>query len=390
MPDFTSMPAGGPDGALSWYNRALATVLGLNPADPTLPADLLSELATDAQRKALGTVIGRRFQRRFDPITGMATIAQVGGPLVLVEAGEDADPVLARVAATYLGAARAAIGTIDTSQCIPGKCADEIAGIIRQAEALIDTIIAEAPSRRNRFQMFLHLDELTDRTFGLIGRLGQLFKSSGGADPNTIGWERANESIAIATGALDCFEKAIGEVRGLGDEPSLAETAEIIRGCGAHVSIHARNVRAALRGAGIGTCELSAVPLTLITVLSSQDFKSVSLDEALQALESEPERWATLIAGGQAADFINVRRSAETLHNMLSEIDTETILKSLGILSSSKTQSEPREAFALSLSFQMDRLWGYALSVLNMILGNAPLDSLRSPERPREGDKQKK
>src|SRR5436853_2388105 len=161
MLDFNASPAGGPDGALAWYNQSLAKVLGLNPADPTLPADLLSELTTDAQRKALARVIDGRFRRQIDPVTGAVTIDQVGDPLVLIEPDEDSDPVVAGLAASYLGAAKAAIAAVDPGQCIPGTCADQVADIIRHIEATIDTVTAEAPARRNGFQMYLHLNELT-------------------------------------------------------------------------------------------------------------------------------------------------------------------------------------------------------------------------------------
>jgi hypothetical protein len=105
---------------------------------------------------------------------------------------------------------------------------------------------------------------------------------------------------------------------------------------------------------------------------SYQPVDGVSFDQALEALESEPERWVRLIANGQRAGFAMVERSAQTMRSMVAAIDTESILKTLGILGQSDPQSEPREAFALALSFQLDRLCGYAKSVLDMILGDTP------------------
>ncbi|HEX8062224.1 MAG TPA: hypothetical protein VF535_03320 [Allosphingosinicella sp.] len=375
MPDFNPSPAGGPDGALAWYNYSLAKVLGLNPADPALPADMLSGLSTSAQRKALGAVIDRRFRRRVDAVTGAVTMERMGESLLLVEPDEDSDPAIGGLATTYLGAAQAAIGAIDPSQCLPGICADQVAGILRQIQANIATVTAEAPARRNRYQMLLHLHELTDPNDGLLLRLGRAFGEGRGVPVDSVGWERAIGSIALARGALANFESAIVELRG-DDEPSLSEIAEIVAGCGAHVSTHARNVRQALRAAGIGECELRAVEVRFPPVLlSCETFEVVTFDQALQVLETEPPRWTALIAGGRRTGFDNVKRSAEALLPMVSAIDPTAILKTLGILAESEVQSEPREAFALSLSYQMDRLRGYTLSVLRMILREGPLQA---------------
>lgn len=373
MPDFNPSPAGGPDGALAWYNYSLAKVLGLNPADPTLPADLLSELSTSAQRKALGAVIDRRFRRRVDPVTGAVTMERLGDPLILTDPDEDSDPAVGALATTYLGAARAAIAAIDPNQCLPGICADQVAGIVRQIQASLATVTAEAPARRNRYQMLLHLHELTDPNDGLLLRLGRAFGEGRSVPVDSVGWERAIGSIALARGALASFESALVELRG-DDEPSLSEIGEIVSGCGTHVSTHARNVRTALRGTGIGDCELRGVEVRFPPVqLSCETFEVVTFDQVLQVLETEPARWAALIAGGQRSGFDNVRRSAEALLPMVNAIDPRAILKTLGILSGSKIQSAPREAFALTLSYQLDRLRGYTLSVLRMILREAPL-----------------
>jgi hypothetical protein len=149
----------------------------------------------------------------------------------------------------------------------------------------------------------------------------------------------------------------------------LSEIAEVVGGCGAHVATHARNVRTALRGAGIGACELRGVQLKFdMVLLATEPVNGVTLDQALQVLETEPARWAALIASGRRSGFDNVRRSAEALLPMVDSIQPAAILKRLGILAESDTQSEPREAFALALSYQIDRLRGYALSVLRMIL----------------------
>jgi len=376
MPDFNPSPTGGPDGALAWYQQSLARVLGLNPANPTLPAGMLSELSTRAQRKALGDVIGKRFRRSVDDVTGAVRIEQVGDRLVFTETEEDTDPVIAGLAATYLGAARAAIGAIDTDQCVPGKCADEVAGVIRQIEATIDTVIAEAPAHRSRLQMLMHLHELTESDTGLLSRLSRDF-GEGSLDPvDTLGRERAIGAIALAKGALASFENAMESARTCDDEPSLTQIGEIVRGCGAHISTHARNVRTALQGAGIGACELRGVQLPLPTAyqFSLEGIKTVSFDQALQALETEPERWVRLIADGRRAGFEIVISSAQTMRSTVEAIDTESILKTLGILGKTDQQSEPREAFALALSFQLDRMCGYAKSVLDMILGDSTCD----------------
>lgn len=368
MPDFNPPPAGGPGGALAWYNRSLAKVLGLNPADPTLSADLLSDLTTSAKRKALGAVLDRRFQRRVDPTTGAVTIERVGDALILTEPDGDSDPVIAGLATTYLGAARAAIAAIDTDQCLPRTCPGEAAAVVRQIQANIGALIAEAPARQNRFQMLLHLNELTDTHDGLLRTLARMFGNERDLPVESMGRERAMKSIGLAEAALASFEAAIVQLRS-DDEPSLSEIAEVVGSCGAHVATHARNVRTALRGAGIGTCELRGVELKFdMVVLASEPVNGVTLDQALQVLETEPARWATLIASGRRSGFDNVRRSAEALLPMVDAIHPATILKRLGILAESETQSEPREAFALALSYQIDRLRGYALSVLRMIL----------------------
>jgi hypothetical protein len=379
MPESTSMPAGGPDGALAWYNQSLAKVLGLNATDPTLPADMLSELATDAQRKALGAVIANRFRRNVDLVTGAVTIDQVGDALLLAEPAEESDPVVAGLATSYLGAASAAISAVDPSRCIPGICADQVADIVRHIQSTIDTVTAEAPARRNGFQMYLHLNELTNDAYGLLPKLTKIFAGRNSAAIDTVAGEQALASIRIAKRALSCFEEAIREIRAGDEEPSLAEVSEIVRGCGGHVATHAANVRNALRGAGIGECELRAVelPIGAIVQLSGESFETVSLDQALHTLETETKRWPGVIASGRRDGFALVSASAETLRPMVAAIDPEAILIGLGILADSDRQSEPREAFALGLSYQLDRLRGYALSVLDMILRDG-----RAPGRP--------
>lgn len=371
MPDFNPSPTGGPDGALAWYQQSLAKVLGLNPANPALPAGLLSDLSTAAQRKALGEVIGKRFRRRVNAVTGAVTIEQVGDRLVLVETDEDSDPVVAGLAATYLGAAKAAIGAIDTDQCIPGVCADQVRSAIRQIEATLDTVIAEAPSHSSQLQMLMHLHELTESETGLLIKLSRDFGEDSVDPVDTLGREHAIGAIKHARDALTSFENAMDEILNCDGERSMTEVGEVVRGCGAHISIHARNVRAALLGAGIGSCELRGVQLPLSTAYQfcREGIKAVSFDQALQALETEPERWARLIADGRRAGFDIVFSSAQTMRTTVEAIDTESILKTLGILGKTDQQSEPREAFALALSFQLDRMCGYAKSVLDMILG---------------------
>lgn len=376
MPDFNPTPTGGPDGALAWYQQSLARVLGLNPADPTLPASLLSELGTTAQRKALGAVIDRRFRRRIDDVTGAVTMERVGDPLILLEADEGSDSVMADLATTYLGRAHAAIAAIDTDLCIPGTCADQVAGIVRQALATLATVTAEAPALRNRYAMLIHLNELTEPSEGLLRKLSDVFGAGREVPVDSMGWERAIGSLTAAKGALAGFEAAIVEMRTCDDPTSFSEIAEIVNGCAAHVSTHARNVRSALRGAGIGACELRAVELEVcIMQLSCEAVARVTLDQGLQALETEPQRWATLIASGHRSGFDNVKRSAEALLPMVRAIKPAAILKTLGILADAENQSEPREAFALALTYQMDRLRGYASSVLGMILREAPLQA---------------
>jgi hypothetical protein len=376
MPDFNPSPAGGPDGALDWYNQSLAKVLGLTPADPTLPAGMLSELATDAQRRALAAVIDHRFKRSVDAVSGAVTIDQVGDALALVEPDEDSDPVIAGLAASYLGAAKAAVASLDIGQCIPGTCADEVADLVRHIQGTLDTVAAEAPSRRNAFQMYLHLNELNDGFCGLLPRLTKIFAGRGATPVDTLARERANATLAIARRAIASFEEAIREVRTGDEEPSLAELAEIVRGCASHVATHASNVRSALRGLGIGECEMRAVELSIgqCVQLSCESFETVSLDQALNALETEPGRWADQIASGQRAGFALVVASAQTLRPMVAAIDPSAILIGLGILSDAEQQSEPREAFAMRVTYLMDRMCGYALSVLDMILreGRAP------------------
>lgn len=372
MPDFNRPPAGGPDGALAWYNQSLAKVLGLNPADPTLPSDLLSELSTSAQRKALGAVIDRRFRRRVDQVTGAVTMEKLGDALVVIEPDEDSDPEMALLTTTYLGAAQAAVASIEPSQALPGRGAAEVAGLVQQIQSTIATIIAEAPARRNRFQMILHVDELIHREDGLIGKLLEMFEGACDEPAASVGRERAIKSVGLAGRMVKTFQ-ALVEKRPEVHRPSLSEIADIVASCGAHVSTHARNVRTALRAASIGTCELRAVELEF-TVMEAADeaIDTVTLDEGLQTLETEPNRWPVLIASGQASGFDHVERSAVRLKPMVEAIDSAAILKKLGILAESDTQSGAREAFALNLSYQLDRLRGYTLSVLKMILREAP------------------
>lgn len=376
MPDFSPSPAGGPDGALAWYNRSLAKVLGLNPADPTLPADMLSQLSTGAQRKALGAVIDRRFRRRVDEVTGAVTMERAGDAFLLIEPDEDSDSETASLTTAYLGGAQAALASIDPSQALPGKCPTAVAGTIEQVRSTIATIIAEAPARRNRLQMLIHLDELTNVNDGLMRELTRMFGTTSD-DPDSVGLERARKSIRLAQDMLKGFEEEM-TVRSKRDRPSLAEIAEVVSSCGAHVSTHARNVRTALRDAGIGSCELRAVKLECATVMQAswKAFRIVTLDQGLQALETEPDRWPALIASGHSAGFASLRRSAERLKSLVEGMDPASILKSLGILSKSKTQSAPREAFALALAYKLERLCGYSLSILNVILREATLDPL--------------
>lgn len=372
MPDFTPQPSGGPEGALAWYNQSLAKVLGLNPADPTLAADRLSELATAVQRQALAKVIDGRFTRRVDHETGAVTIDQVGDPLVLLEPDEEVDPVLGGIAANYLDAARTALAAIDVGQCVPGACPDQVAGIVAQIGSTIDILAAEAPRRRNALQMYLHLDELTNVNCGLLGKLNKLFTSRSASGVRTIERERALAAIRVAQRAVGSFEAAICEVVADDDEPTLTEVAKIVRGCGAHVAAQVQNVRQQLRRAGIGDCEVQAIqlPLARPITLSGEAFDAVSFDQALNMLASEPARWERLLGSGQDG-FAAISGAAETLRPIVDAIDPAQILKDLGILPDGAA-SESRDTYAAELSFGMDRMTAYAQAVLARIIDETP------------------
>ncbi|HEX8124794.1 MAG TPA: hypothetical protein VF548_04360 [Allosphingosinicella sp.] len=373
MPDFNPPPAGGPDGALAWYNRSLAKVLGLNPADPTLPADLLSELSSSAQRKALGAVIDRRFRRRVDEVSGAVTMEKVGGALALIEPDEDSDPEIAGMAAAYLGAAQAALASIDPSQAPPGKCPTATAAVVEQARATLAAVIAEAPVRRNRLQTIIHLDELTNMHDGLISELRKTFRTVSNNSPASIALERADKSIGLMLTMLEEFQKSMKKPCS-GERPSLSDIAEVVTGCGAHVSTYARNVRTAFRAAGIGTCELRTVRLDCGAMdMGGQPIKFVTLDEGLQVLETELDRWSALIASGRQPGYANVKRSAERLKCLAEAIQSTSILQTLGIPCPSTTQPGPRDAFALSLAYQLDRLRRYTVAVVEVIMGDRPL-----------------
>jgi hypothetical protein len=372
MPDFNSQPAGGPEGALAWYNQSLAKVLGLNPADPTLAADQLSELATAAQRQALAKVIDGRFTRRVDDETGAVTIDQVGDPLVLVEPDDEVDPVLGGIAANYLDAARTAIGEIDTGQCVPGACPDQVAGIVAQIRSTIDILAAEAPRRRSMLQMYLHLDELTNVNCGLLGKLNKLFNSRSASGVRTVERERALAAIRVAQRAISSFEAAMCEVIADDDEPTLTEVAKIVRGCGAHIAAQVHNVRQQLRRAGIGDCEVQAIQLKLnpAIILNGESFELVSFDQALNMLATEPARWERLLGSGQDG-FAAISGAAETLRPIVDAIDPVQILKDLGILPDGPP-SESRDTYAAELSFGMDRMTAYAQAVLGRIIDETP------------------
>lgn len=384
--DFNPPPAGGPDGALAWYNQSLAKVLGLNPADPTLPADMLSELSTAAQRKALGTVINRRFRRRVDEVTGAVTMEKSGDAFAIIEPDEDSDPEMALLTTTYLGAAQAAVASIDPNQALPGRSAAEVSGLVQQIQSTIAAIVAEAPVRSNRFQMILHLDELIHDQDGLIGTLSKMFEANYDGPAASVGLERAIKSAGLARRMLETFKTVI-EKRPEGSQPSLSEIADVVASCGAHVSTHARNVRTALRAAGIGSCELRAVEIQFSLFEACEEpVNTVTLDEGLQTLETEPKRWPVLIASGLGSGFDHVERSATRLKPMVEAFDSAAILKRLGILAEGDTQSGAREAFALSLSYQLDRLRGYTLSVLKMILREVPVHARLEAAIEQEGN----
>jgi hypothetical protein len=372
MPEFNSQPAGGPEGALAWYNQSLAKVLGLNPADPTLAVDQLSALATPAQRQAMARIVDSRFTRSVDDETGAVTIDLVGDPLVLLEPDEETDPVLGGIAANYLDAAQTAIAAIDTGQSVPGASPEQVSDLVAQIRATVDILAAEAPRRRSTFQMYLHLDELTNVNYGLLGKLNKLFTSRAASSVRTMERERALAAIRVARRAVTCFEEAIREVIADDDEPTLSEVAEIVRGCGTHIAAQVQNVRQQLRRAGIGDCEVQAIqlPLARPIPLGGETFEAVSFDQALNALASEPARWARLVGSGQDG-FAAVAGAAETLRPIVDAIDPARILTDLGILPDG-VPSESREAYAAELSFGMDRMTAYAQAVLARIINETP------------------
>lgn len=385
MPDFNPAPAGGPDGALAWYNQSLAKVLGLSPADPTLPVDLLSELATDGQRRAIAAVIGRRFKRTLDAQTGAVSIDQIGDPLALAEPGEKGDPATVNLANSLLGAASAAVASVDPGQCIPGTCAETVAGMIAQIQSTIDLVRSEAGSPRSTFLMSMHLNELTDHDCGLVPKMIDLLEGPEGSAVETVSRERAIASLRIANRALGCFEEAIGEMRGCGDEPSLGEQAEIVRSCASNIACHVQNVRSALLNARISDFEIGSVEVEIgsFVQLSEGIFDRISFDQVLHVLESETRRWVSLIASGQRSGFDALERSAGTLKLVVTAINSGDILARLGILPKGSRKSEPREAIAASLGFQIDRMRAYALSVLNTVLCDPVGVPTPTPPRPR-------
>lgn len=372
MPDLTTHPTGGPDGALGWYRESLAKVLGLNPGDPSLAADQLGELATDAQRRALLKVVSTRFLRTVDAETGAVTIDQVGDPLVLMENDDEVDAVLAGIAGNYLAAAGNAIGSIDVGQCIPGACPDQAAGIATQIKSTLATLAAEAPRRRNTFQTFLHLDELTNVNYGLLYKLNKLFSSKAALGVRSVERERAQSAVRVAQRALTCFEEAIRETIACDDEPTLGEVVDIVRKCGPHIAGHVQNLRRQLRRASIGDCEIQSLqlPLDRCIPLSGENFEAVTFDQALQTIETESARWRQLLAGGPEG-FTAVSSSAEALTTIVGAIQSDAILKKLGILPDGEA-SEPRQAYAADLALGIERMCAYVQLVLTRIIDVAP------------------
>ena len=372
MPDLIPQASAGPDGALDWYNNSLAKVLGLNPADPLLTVNQLSELASPTQRRQLAKALDSRFSRHVDAETGAITIEQVGEPFVLQQSDEEADPVIADLANNYLNVADQAIAAIDAEQCIPGACGDQIAGIIAQARATIAMVRSEAPMRQSAFQMYLHLNELANDDYGLLRKLEEIYAGKRVGSIDTLGRERTVSSIKIARRALGCFEEAIREIRAGEEEPTLSEISEIVRSCGSHVAAHTQNLRGAMRAAGIGDCELRSVTLEMSDhiQLSGECFASISLDQALHTLESETQLWPQLLAGGRQSNYAAVVRSAQTLRPIVAAIEPGHVLRSVGILTD--TPSESREAYAMSLSLLISRLAQFGLSVLDTILREQP------------------
>lgn len=372
MPEYTPVPAGGPDGALAWYNQSLAKVLGLSPGDPTLGVDQLSELATPVQRRALGRLIGNRFRRSIDDETGAVIIDQVGDPLVLIGPDEEADPMLAGIATSYLQAVNTAVGAIDTGQCVPGACPGQVAGLVDQIKATVEILAAEAPRRRSTLPMYIHLDELTNPSCGLFRKLNNLLTSKAASSVRSVERERALSSVRVAQHALTSFELAMREIVSDEDEATMSEVADIVRSCGAHIPAHVQNVRQRLRQAGIGDCEVQGLQLDLdrCIPLGGEDFQTISFDQALHALETEPRRWETLVAGGQEG-FAAVASSATTLLAIVDCVQSDEVLKDLGILPSGEG-SEPRDPNAAELCYRIDRLVAYAQMVLGRIVRESP------------------
>jgi hypothetical protein len=361
MADTDSVSSG-----LEWYKRSLAQVLGLVENDPILPLDQLSDLETDAQRKAVLNLLNRRFLRSVDPETGMVTIDQTGISPITADADQAADPVAAAIASHYLGAAGAAVAAIDPAQCVPGVCAEQIAGLLGQTRSTLQAVAAEAAVPESAFQMYLHLNDLTNEDYGLIARLGEIYGRQPGP-AGTIGGERILASLRVAKRALNGFEEAIREIREGDGEPTLAEIADAVRNCGSHIARHAETVRRAFQRAGIGTCELRSVnvPLGACIQLSGESFERVSLDQALAALVEEPGRLAVLAGSGRAEAIDAVIRAAQTLDQVVRSLDVTAILDELGLSTEAEAQaSRP----AADVEFAMIRLKAYACAFFMTLL----------------------
>jgi hypothetical protein len=361
MPDTDSV-GGGPDGALGWYNRTFAAILGLNPNDPVLPADKLSSLSSDEDRRAVMKAIDKRFTRYVNAETGAVVIDRLGDASSLPEPDEEQDAAVGDLAVTYLGAARSALGALDPGEGVSGVSADRIAGLLAEARATIDLVAADARRRDSGFQMYLHLDGLTHPCHGLMRKLTDVYESE---PDDTVGRERILASLRVGRQALTSFEDAVRQLRDC--NPTLGDTVDLVRGCGTHIARHARNVRMAFRGVAIGECELRTVslPLGQCILLSGESFEALSLDQLLTILETEPARWVVLAAGGRRESLDTIVQSAATLRPAVAAIKPQGILSDLGLLGSASNGPSARCADVL---FLIERLRSYVLSILDALL----------------------
>jgi hypothetical protein len=321
--------AAAPLTTLDWVRSNLAAVLGL-PADSSLavPAPAGGAPNLPALRK-LGDALGRRYRKVANPDTGQISFVTNGELLLPLVEDAETDPLVATLARSYVDGAKAALARIDSGMCIPGACPEDAENMVLQILTTLDALAAEAPRRGGRVQALMYLNDLANEDTGLLANLRDLI-GGGQGGVRSLDRKRALQAIKAASASLHGVAAMLEELSNEGGR-SLTEFADIIRRCASQIPERVRDVRRALDAARVSDCELALVTIKLDDPykLGEENLYSLTLPEALRALEEAPGRWIALAAGSSPGGIDAISGAAEFLHYVVDAMGQPQILAEL-------------------------------------------------------------